>query len=96
MRRRFIVCYDISDPKRLRKMYRTMRGFGDPLQKSVFTCDLSSKERAHMVRAIPRIIDCQEDSVLIIDTGGLDAKRESLEYIGKAITPDEGRAAIIV
>ncbi|MDD4792699.1 MAG: CRISPR-associated endonuclease Cas2, partial [Firmicutes bacterium] len=41
MRRRFIVCYDISDPKRLRKMYRTMRGFGDPLQKSVFTCDLS-------------------------------------------------------
>ena len=45
MRRRFIVCYDISDPKRLRKMFRKI-GFGDPLQKSMFTCDLSIKERA--------------------------------------------------
>ena len=96
MRRRFIVCYDISDPKRLRKMFRKMRGFGDPLQKSVFTCDLSIKERAHMMKAIARIIDPGDDSVLIIDTGALDAKRESLEYMGKDIMPDEGRAAVIV
>jgi hypothetical protein len=49
-----------------------------------------------MMKAIARIIDPSDDSVLIIDTGALDAKRESLEYMGKDIMPDEGRAAVIV
>ena len=45
MRNRHIVAYDVSDPARLRRVHRKMNGFGDPLQYSVFACDLSAKER---------------------------------------------------
>lgn len=96
MRRRYIVCYDISDPARLRRVFRKMLGYGDPLQKSVFTCDLSPNEKARMIKALSKIIDLDADSVMVVDTGALDAKRESLEYLGRDILPEEGRAAIIV
>ena len=35
-RHRVLVCYDVREPKRLRQTYRTMLGYGDPLQYSVF------------------------------------------------------------
>src|ERR1039458_4021608 len=36
MRFSYLICYDICDDKRLRKVFQTMRGFGDHLQFSVF------------------------------------------------------------
>jgi CRISPR-associated protein Cas2 len=39
-RRRYIVAYDIADPKRLRATHKALTGVGDPLQESVFLCDL--------------------------------------------------------
>src|SRR5437870_5051974 len=45
MRTCYIVAYDIADPKRLQRVHRTMRGYGDPLQYSVFRCILSPSER---------------------------------------------------
>jgi CRISPR-associated protein Cas2 len=35
-RLRYLVSYDISDPKRLRKVARSLEGFGVRLQYSVF------------------------------------------------------------
>src|ERR1035438_4086458 len=32
----YLICYDICDDKRLRKVFQTMRGYGDHLQYSVF------------------------------------------------------------
>ena len=34
MRTSYLVCYDIADEKRLRKVFQTMRGYGDHLQFS--------------------------------------------------------------
>jgi len=96
MRRRYIVCYDISDPKRLSRTFKTMKGFGDPLQKSVFTCDLSPTERVMLVSRLSEIMNMKEDSVIIVDTGQVGSKRESLEYLGRAVLPEEGSAAVIV
>ena len=44
MRQTYIISYDVSDPKRLRKVFKTLRGYGDHLQLSVFRCELSPKE----------------------------------------------------
>ncbi len=41
MRRRYLVCYDIRDPARLRRTHKTVLGFGHHLQYSVYVCDLS-------------------------------------------------------
>ena len=41
MRSTYLVCYDISDDKRLRKVFQAMRNFGDHLQYSVFECQFT-------------------------------------------------------
>ena len=44
-RRRYVVAYDIREPKRLRQVHSAMKAFGYPLQYSVFVCDLDGMER---------------------------------------------------
>lgn len=68
-RHRFIVCYDVREPKRLRKTHEVMLGFGDPLQYSVFVCDLSGAERLLMEDAVRQVVQLPEDYVHIIDLG---------------------------
>ena len=41
MRSTYLVCYDIHDDKRLRRVYKAMRDFGDHLQYSVFECQFT-------------------------------------------------------
>jgi CRISPR-associated protein Cas2 len=68
-RHRFVVCYDVREPKRLRRTHETMLGYGDPLQYSVFVCDLSHAERLLMEDALSRVVRLPEDWVHIIDLG---------------------------
>ena len=74
MRRLYLVAYDISDPGRLRKVFKTMRGFGDHLQFSVFQCDLTATARVEMQAALEDIIHHEKDKVLIIDLGLTEAR----------------------
>ena len=39
--RTYIVTYDISNNKRWRRVFKTMNGFGDWVQLSVFQCRLT-------------------------------------------------------
>ena len=41
MRSVYLVTYDIRDDKRLRKVFKTLRNWGDHLQYSVFECQLN-------------------------------------------------------
>lgn len=61
MRIRYIVTYDITDARRLRRVHRTMRGYGEALQYSVFSCDLSPAERVLLVEALTPLINHRED-----------------------------------
>lgn len=40
--RPYLVAYDIPDNRRRTRLHRLLRGFGDPLQKSVFLCWLDA------------------------------------------------------
>jgi CRISPR-associated protein Cas2 len=91
MRNRYIVSYDICEPKRLRRVHRTMRGYGEPLQYSVFRCDLSPAERVLLIEALTPLLHHQEDQVMLIDIGPVEGRgAESIETLGRA--PDESRA----
>ena len=57
MRQSCLVCYDICDDKRLRKVFKTMRGFGDHLQSSVFECQLTPADLVRCRIEISRIIN---------------------------------------
>ena len=79
----YIVSYDISDPKRLYYVHKTMKGFGDSLHYSVFRCNLSRKGRIELVAALNEIIKHDEDRVMIIHLGPLDGEVEKrIEFLG--------------
>ena len=96
MRTMYLVSYDVSDAKRLRRVFKAMRGFGDHLQYSVFRCDLSARERAEMIATIDAIIDHVADQVLIVDLGPPDGRAlECFLSLGRPYTPPE-RLAVVV
>ena len=96
MRNRFLVCYDVADPKRLARTYKKMNGFGEPAQYSVFICDLSPKERVLLEQALTEILNLREDRVLIVDLGPPEGRGgKSLTTLGKARELPR-RAAVIV
>lgn len=68
----WLVCYDVCDDKRLRRVYRVMRGFGDHLQLSVFRCLLSDLQFATMKDRLARELKPTEDQVLFVPLGGPD------------------------
>ena len=96
MRNRFIVAYDVSDAKRLRRTHKKMNGFGEPLQYSVFACDLSRKERVLLEEALTEIINLNEDRVLIIDTGPCDGRSGgALKTLGRQIVPEAREVTVV-
>jgi CRISPR-associated protein Cas2 len=72
MRRRHLLCYDIREPGRLRRVHRVAREWGHPLQYSVFVCDLTPSERIMCIDALAAVADATVDSVTLFDLGKLD------------------------
>jgi CRISPR-associated protein Cas2 len=74
MRNTFLVCYDIRDEKRLRRVFRTMRDFGDHLQYSIFECQFTAIDVAKCRHALGKIIKHNEDQVLFVDLGPVEGR----------------------
>ena len=85
MRHTYIVSYDISDPKRLRKVFRTCQDYGNHLQYSVFECDLSAMERIELETKLNNVIHHDEDQVLFIGLGPAENRGErTISALGQA------------
>jgi CRISPR-associated protein Cas2 len=91
----YVVSYDIMDQKRLCRVHRAMKGFGEPVHYSVFRCDLTPKGRVEMVAALTDLIKPDEDRVMIIDLGPKDGKvEERIDFLG--VHPDEKEQKYII
>ena len=96
MRNRYIVAYDVSDGKRLRRVFKKMNGFGDALQYSVFACDLSSKERVILEEALTDIINLKEDRVIIVDVGPVKGRGgDVMRTLGRQTKPRQREALVV-
>ena len=96
MRKRYLVSYDITDDKRLRLVFKKMKGFGVHLQYSVFECDLSDRELAIMKAALSELINHKEDQVLIVDLGPTDGRgSRCIESIGLPYGPKVREPVVI-
>ncbi len=96
MRNRYIVSYDVADPKRLAKVFKKMRGFGDPVQLSVFQGDLSTQELILVRSALLLLINEREDKIVIVDCGPVGGRGEQcFEFLGKR-EPPVSKAAVVV
>lgn len=96
MRHTYIVTYDISDPKRLRRVYKLMLGWGDHLQLSVFQCELNARELIELRVELGRIIRHTEDQVLFVDVGTVEGRSaDAITSLGR-VHNDPERVAIVV
>ena len=96
MRRTFLVCYDITDDKRLRLVHRTMRDFGDHLQYSVFECQLTGVDLARCRHLLSEIIDHRKDQVLFVDLGPTEGRGERvITALGKAYAPFDAPCYVV-
>lgn len=93
--RLFIVAYDIADPKRWRRVFKVMNGYGEWLQLSLFQCRLSRKRLVRMRGALNEVILEGADHVLIVDLGPADGVRPRLESLGKTIEVVERKPIIV-
>ena len=94
--RAYLVVYDISDPKRWRSVYRTMLGFGEWVQLSVFQCRISKLRHAELVVQLSDCIHHDEDHVVIIDLGLADKVAPKVESLGKRSFVAVQREPVIV
>jgi CRISPR-associated protein Cas2 len=96
MRKTYIVTYDISEPKRLRRVYRTLLGFGEHLQLSVFQCELNERELIELRSELDRIIHHDQDQVLFVNVGAVAGRAaDAITAIGKPYVDTE-RLAVVV
>lgn len=63
MRARYLVCYDIADPRRLAKVYRYLKGEAVHVQFSVFLASLTWPELERMKEELARLIEATSDDV---------------------------------
>jgi CRISPR-associated protein Cas2 len=60
-----LITYDIRDPKRWRRAYRLLRGYGTRLQYSVFRISGTDLQISRLRWELQRILD-PEDALLVI------------------------------
>ena len=76
MRSSYLVCYDIADEKRLRKVFKTRRGWGDHIQFSVFECQLTPADLVKLRAELAGLIHHTEDQVLFVLLGPAEGRGE--------------------
>ena len=74
MRSSYLVCYDISDDKRLRRVFKLMRGFGDHLQFSVFECQFTASDLVRCRETLREVIHHDDDQVLFVNLGPAEGR----------------------
>lgn len=96
MRTSWLVAYDISSPKRWRKVHRLMLGYGDAVQYSVFRCDLTATERIELEGRLRRVIHHLQDRVLFVDVGPADGRAKgAFQSLGQVYVAEE-RIALVM
>ena len=96
MRNAFIISYDISDPKRLRRVFKLLWGYGDHVQFSVFRCELAPADRLQLMAKLRHLIHHEQDQVLFIDLGPAKGRAEKvIAALGRGYQP-VSRSPIVV
>jgi CRISPR-associated protein Cas2 len=76
MRTTYLICYDISDEKRLRRVFKICKDYGSHLQYSVFESDLSQIEKTELEQKLSAEINAREDQVLFVELGPATGRGE--------------------
>ena len=90
----YVVSYDISDPKRLRKVATACEDYGVRKQYSVFLCRLSATDVVKLKSRLYDLIDLKADQVLFIP---LCAKCvNGIEALGRPTEAHDAKDVVMV
>lgn len=96
MRRCYLVCYDIRDARRLRRVHKTMKGYGEHWQFSIFFCVLKEIDRVRMQSALEAEMNLEEDQTMIVDLGPSEREaREASTIIGLPLPPADAGMVVV-
>lgn len=60
-----MICYDISNPKRLKKTAKILEQHGIRIQKSFFQCEMTEKQKQQLIQLLLGQIDTQQDRLSV-------------------------------
>ena len=61
---KYLVCYDICDAKRLRRVHRLIRDWGIPIQFSVFEVEVNFDQFEKLQANLVGLMNLEEDKVM--------------------------------
>ena len=95
-RTRYLLAYDISDPRRLRRVHTVAKTYGYPLQYSLFVCDLDDVELVKLERDLSAVIAHREDRISVFDLGAPSGRGvECVRQLGlPQLLPSAGEAEV--
>ncbi len=60
-----LICYDITDPRRLGRVHRYLRDRAVPVQYSVFMAELTRGQMDVLIEGLEERINCHHDDIRI-------------------------------
>ena len=90
----YLVCYDISDPKRLRRVARACEDYGYRRQLSVFLCRVSATDFVRLRSRLYDLIKLDEDQVLFIPLCGKCVN--AIESLGRPTEAADAKDVVVV
>lgn len=96
MRRCYLVCYDIRNPKRLRRVHKVLKGYGEAWQFSVFFCVLTDIDRVRLQTDLEEQMNLKEDQAMILDLGPNEEEaRKAATVVGQPL-PDQDSGIVVL
>jgi len=91
----YLVCSDIADPKRLRKVHELTLDHGTRLHFSVYQCELSRMQLASFKAVLAEVIHHTGDQVLFVHLGPRQSLTyDCIEHLGRAYLPPAHRSYV--
>ncbi|MHB1645878.1 MAG: CRISPR-associated endonuclease Cas2 [bacterium] len=61
----YMICYDITNPKRLRKTAKVLQNYGIRIQKSFFQCEIFRDMLNKLLKDILAVVDVSMDKLYV-------------------------------
>jgi CRISPR-associated protein Cas2 len=93
--RLFLVAYDISSPKRWRRVQKAMRRLCQREQLSVFVCRGTAARIARLEKELRRIMHPEDDRLMVLDLGPAETAGAKLKSLNPLTTMAELKGVVL-
>lgn len=82
----YVICYDIPNDKRRKKISDVLEGYGSRVQYSVFECVLSNKKYQKLQTRLKKIYQSEEDNLRFYPVSSHTLTKVEVWGVGAEVT----------